>query len=201
MNAVETRIYEDEELLRQQTLEQADAGDMQAVDGAYRLYAKELHSIIARKFGYARADDITQETFAKVAEAIPSGKFRSRGPNSLRSWLFTIAVRKGIDAYNGRARRPEYPEDNLYDEAYPYTPLSTQNVEEEVIGNLTYEELLKSAIARVDNPEFMSAFMEIGVMGDSYKEYATDHNVSVGTAGSRLSRAKALLSDDGSAVE
>jgi RNA polymerase sigma factor (sigma-70 family) len=185
----------------QQTLEWADAQDVRAVEGAYRLHGEEIHRIMARKFGQDKADDIVQETFAKAAEAIPQGMFRSRGANSLRSWLITIAVRKGIDEYKRRARRPEYPNENLYDDTCAYAPASTQHVEDEVIGSLMFEELLRDTIEKVDNPEFMSAFLRIAVMGDSYKNYAADHGVSVGTAGSRLSRAKALLGDVDSAVE
>ena len=62
-------------------------------DGVYRFLVASL--------GRDEADDCFQETFISAMRAYP----RLRDASNLRSWLFTIAHRKAIDAHRARARR------------------------------------------------------------------------------------------------
>jgi RNA polymerase sigma factor (sigma-70 family) len=52
--------------------------------------------------GPGEADDSFQETFLAALRAYP----RLRNGENLRSWILTIATRKGIDAARSRTRRP-----------------------------------------------------------------------------------------------
>ena len=60
-----------------------------------------VHRFLVASAGPGAADDCFQETFISALRAYP----RLRDASNLRSWLFTIAHRKAIDAHRGRARR------------------------------------------------------------------------------------------------
>ncbi len=51
--------------------------------------------------GQGEAEDCFQETFISALRAYP----RLRSDSNLRAWVLTIAHRKALDAYRGRARR------------------------------------------------------------------------------------------------
>lgn len=60
-----------------------------------------VYRFLVASLGRAEADDCFQETFISALRAYP----RLRDARNLRSWLFTIAHRKAIDAHRARARR------------------------------------------------------------------------------------------------
>ena len=60
-----------------------------------------IHRFLVASAGPVAADDCFQETFIAALRAYP----RLRDASNLRSWLFTIAHRKAIDAHRARARR------------------------------------------------------------------------------------------------
>ena len=61
----------------------------------------DVHRFLVASLGREEADDCFQETFISALRAYP----RLRDASNLRSWLFTIAHRKAIDAHRARARR------------------------------------------------------------------------------------------------
>jgi len=74
----------------------------------------DVYRFLVASLGRQEADDCFQETFISALRAYP----RLRDASNLRSWLFTIAHRKAIDAHRARARRavpveevPERPGD------------------------------------------------------------------------------------------
>jgi RNA polymerase sigma factor (sigma-70 family) len=73
----------------------------------------DVYRFLVASLGRDDADDCFQETFISALRAYP----RLRDASNLRSWLFTIAHRKAIDAHRARARRaapveevPEQPD-------------------------------------------------------------------------------------------
>src|SRR5919112_1270220 len=62
----------------------------------------DVYRFLVASLGREEADDCFQETFISALRAYP----RLRDASNLRSWLFTIAHRKAIDAHRARARRP-----------------------------------------------------------------------------------------------
>src|SRR5215469_11368110 len=72
------------------------------------LYQTYYTSIYQRVLRIVRnphdAEDVTQETFLKALEALPSFD-PSRGSGSVVGWLFTIAVHTAIDATRRRQAR------------------------------------------------------------------------------------------------
>jgi RNA polymerase sigma factor (sigma-70 family) len=61
----------------------------------------DVYRFLVASLGREEADDCFQETFIAALRAYP----RLREASNLRSWLFTIAHRKAIDAHRARARR------------------------------------------------------------------------------------------------
>jgi RNA polymerase sigma factor (sigma-70 family) len=61
----------------------------------------DVYRFLVASLGRDEADDCFQETFISALRAYP----RIRDASNLRSWLFTIAHRKAIDAHRARGRR------------------------------------------------------------------------------------------------
>ncbi len=61
----------------------------------------DVYRFLVASLGRDEADDCFQETFISAMRAYP----RVRDASNLRSWLFTIAHRKAIDAHRARTRR------------------------------------------------------------------------------------------------
>src|SRR5688500_1819768 len=61
----------------------------------------DVYRFLVASLGREEADDCFQETFIAALRAYP----RLRNADNLRSWLFTIAHRKAIDAHRARSRR------------------------------------------------------------------------------------------------
>jgi RNA polymerase sigma factor (sigma-70 family) len=61
----------------------------------------DVYRFLVASLGREEADDCFQETFIAALRAYP----RLRNASNLRSWLFTIAHRKAIDAHRARRRR------------------------------------------------------------------------------------------------
>lgn len=82
-------------------------------------HAGDLHRFLVGLVGPVDADDALQETLLAALRAYP----RLRDGRHLRSWLFTIAYRKAVDAQRARTRRPdpvaEPPEVGVEDAAPP----------------------------------------------------------------------------------
>jgi len=64
-------------------------------------HGNDVYRFLVASLGREEADDSFQETFISALRAYP----RLRDASNLRSWLFTIAHRKAIDAHRARARR------------------------------------------------------------------------------------------------
>ena len=71
------------------------AGDLSPLDELHKRFASGLRSTMARivpEMPIAVIDDLTQDVFVEVCQAVENYEERNR----LRSWLFGIAVRKAL---------------------------------------------------------------------------------------------------------
>jgi RNA polymerase sigma factor (sigma-70 family) len=82
-------------------------------------YGRAVYGFLVAVVGSERAEDCWQETFCAALAAYPS----IRDPAAVRSWLFTIAQRKAVDAYRNSARDVPYAEvpERMTDGAYGTT--------------------------------------------------------------------------------
>jgi RNA polymerase sigma factor (sigma-70 family) len=67
------------------------------------LHGPSLLRFCAARAGPERAEDCFQETMLAALRSYPE----LRDPRAARSWLFSIAARKAIDAHRARARAPQ----------------------------------------------------------------------------------------------
>ncbi len=83
-------------------LERTRHGDHDAFDRLVRPLQPELHAHLYRMLGsWHDADDAMQETLVRAWRGLPGFDGRS----TLRTWLYSVATRVGIDAVRGRGRR------------------------------------------------------------------------------------------------
>lgn len=83
--------YSDNDLVKQY-----QRGEPSAFEVLVRRYQRPLFTFLLRLTGSReRAEDLFQETFIKVLEALP--KYREKG--KFGSWLFKIAYRLSVDAW------------------------------------------------------------------------------------------------------
>jgi RNA polymerase sigma-70 factor (ECF subfamily) len=126
------------------------------------------------------AEDLTQQTFLRAWEALPS----FRGDSSLSTWLHSIAYREYTHWL--RSRREFVPLDEIFDMP---DEQANQNLE---------AFLLRWAIYRLD-PEHREVFVLYYVQGFSVSEIAKIIGVPAGTVKSRLffarQKLRELLSD------
>lgn len=139
-------------------------------------------SLRAFAFSLARhpedADDLVQDTLVRAFRRLSSFE---EGTN-LHAWLFTILRNAFYSTYRKRGREVEDP-----DGAYA-ARLSCHGEQE---GHLQYEDFLR-AFAKL-NAEQREALTLVVASGLSFEEAAAVMGVAVGTAKSRVIRARARL--------
>lgn len=119
-----------------------------------------------------RADDLAQETYARVLRSLRS----FRGESPVRPWLFSIVRRVVADDIAARQRRRREPA--------PQTPLEAPDHQGDVALNALLGEL---------DPDRRMAFVLTQVLGYSYLEAAELCECPVGTIRSRVARAREHL--------
>lgn len=88
-------------------VEHARTGDPEAIGWLYDRYFDRIYKYSFLKVGdYTEAEDITEQVFVKMIEAI--GNFHWQG-SSFASWLFRIAHNQVIDHIRQHSRRPQVP--------------------------------------------------------------------------------------------
>jgi DNA-directed RNA polymerase specialized sigma24 family protein len=80
-------------------------------------HGRDVHRFLVASVGRLDADDCYQETWLAALRAYP----RLRDASNLRSWIFTVAHRKAIDASRARGRRA-VPVAELPEAAAPESP-------------------------------------------------------------------------------
>lgn len=106
----------------------------------------------AAQVGPDRAEDCFQETLLSALRAYD----QLRDPGAVRSWLYSIASRKAVDAHRARARRPEslaevddlagadgvaLPDDALWQHVQRLPPKQRQAVSLRYVADLTHREI------------------------------------------------------------
>ncbi|HJL18826.1 MAG TPA: sigma-70 family RNA polymerase sigma factor [Sandaracinaceae bacterium LLY-WYZ-13_1] len=162
-------------------MERARRGEPEAQRALVERYQRPVFALLHRYRGpSAEVEDLAQETFLRVFRELPS--FRPRGRARLSTWILTIATRLAIDAQRRADVRSRHEPDP------PAAVVSPERLVER-----------KSAAAAVaaavsDLPEPFRAALVLRVYHDrSYREIADAMECDVGTAKSRVSRARRRL--------
>jgi RNA polymerase sigma factor (sigma-70 family) len=123
-------------------------------------YGADVWRFAAAQAGPVHADDIFQETMLAALAGYPA----LRDPAAVKSWLFTIAARKAVDAARGRAgqvARPpadietaaeaaEPPDDELWARVRALPPKQREAVALRTILDLPYAEIAATMATSVE---------------------------------------------------
>jgi RNA polymerase sigma-70 factor, ECF subfamily len=145
-------------------------------------YQHRLFSICVRVLGSpADAEDAVQETLVRLARNAAS----FRGESQLSTWLYRVARNVCTDHVRYAARRPATPVEDV-------DALPEAGVADDLVAAHDTARTIEGALAQLDQRS-RTLLLLVGVDGLSYAEAAEVVGVAVGTAKSRVSRARAQL--------
>jgi RNA polymerase sigma-70 factor (ECF subfamily) len=165
------------------TLRRAQGGDHAALEAFVRRYAPVLHALLRRSGLGADTEDRLQELLSRLLEALP--RFRSEGPATLTTWVFTIAQRWLIDV--SRKRKLHLAPLEAGRAVIDPGPRADQLLERQQLGRRV--ELALETLPLDQRRVFVLA----QVHQRPLQEIADTEGVPVGTVKSRLHRARAAL--------
>jgi len=179
----------------QQVVVWAQDGDEAAFRELIRRYQRPIFSIIYRMVGDRElAEDLAQETFIKVLNAIDS----YRPEHKFSSWIFKIANNAAIDHLRRRELETlslDGAPDAITAERQGATALQVRDRAESPLDEMEARELgsqIERAIARL-RPEYRSCIVLRHVEGRAYEEIAEILGLPLGTVKTYIHRARAEL--------
>ena len=155
-------------------------GDRLALAAAVRAGQGDVWRLCAHLVDRTDADDLTQETFARVVRALPAYRAEASG----RTWLLAIARRTCADAVRKRQRQRRLARrlEATHATDAPLSRPAEQQTEAEV-----------STLLASLSDDRREAFVLTQLLGLSYDEAAAACGVPVGTIRSRVARARTDL--------
>ncbi|MDU0478564.1 RNA polymerase sigma factor [Staphylococcus chromogenes] len=166
----------DEEVTRLALL--AGKGDRAALTEFIQATQDDVWRLLAHLGGRDIADDLTQETYLRVMNALPRFSARS----SARTWLLSLARRVWVDNIRHDMARPRK------------AATEVETATEGLSGSSSWAELVDARML-LDGlaPERREALILTQVLGYTYEEAAKIADVRIGTIRSRVARARADL--------
>ena len=162
------------------TLQRAALGDTAARAALVRTYGPLVWSI-CRRMG-REPEDAYQEIWEKVLKAV--GRFDPSRPESLKSWIATIAHRHMVDRHRRRKTRGVVVE-------LREIPAVDPRIDERLARRQQVSRL-EAALARLPEGQRRVVVMH-HLHGESLEAIAQVETVAVGTVKSRLHRGRARL--------
>jgi RNA polymerase sigma-70 factor, ECF subfamily len=155
-------------------LRAAMAGDLDAFERLVRGYQAHIWRFLRHLLGDAAlAEDVTQETFLRLYQRLPSFAGRS----AFSTWVFRVARNAGLDALRAARRR-----ERLLEALPPPVPAPSPHARVEA----------KAAVASL-SPKLREALLLVEVFGFTYREAAEVLAVPEGTVKSRVFQARVRL--------
>lgn len=155
----------------------AGQGDRPALGEFIRLTQGDVWRFIAHLAGTEAADDLTQDTYLRAMDSLPS--FEGRSP--ARAWLLTIARRVVADKVRRDIARPQTP----------YSPEWLTSHAEPGVDSLVLVEA--AAVFQTLGEDRREAFVLTQLLGFTYEQAAEVCGVRIGTIRSRVARARQEL--------
>lgn len=152
--------------------EAARDGDPVAVTALIHATQDDVRRLCRYLVDQASADDLSQETYVRVLQALPS--YQARSP--FRPWLMSIARRTCADELRRRTRRRGLL-------------VRLRGGLSETVPDGSTDVTATDLLSRLD-PDRRAAFVLTQVLGFSYAEAAQACQVPVGTIRSRVARAR-----------
>jgi RNA polymerase sigma-70 factor (ECF subfamily) len=154
-------------------------GDQEAMRQLYELSHASIYRLMVRMVGPQDAADLTQQVYLQIYRNI--GQFAGR--SRFKTWLYRLAVNEALQFRRKDRKVQRYALDReLMDKSPGHRRLTEQ------------KDLLEQGLARLE-PQLRSIFLLREVEGLSYNEIAEALNISEGTVGSRLNRARRKLKE------
>jgi RNA polymerase sigma-70 factor (ECF subfamily) len=169
-----------------QLIRRLRAGDQRAFDLLVEHYRQSVFNIMYHTLGrIGNADDLAQDIFIKVYNALPSYREQS----TFSTWLYRITVNVCIDEVRRQKRRKSFGPDRL-DGIQPDEPAGKGIPDQ--IEQQEMTELIHDAIAALPEP-----YRTVVILRDinelSYEEIAKILKCRIGTVKSRLFYARMTL--------
>lgn len=162
-------------------LGQAQEGEEEACRALYRHYSPRVFAFLVRMTAAnrtAEAEDLMQETFARVFRALP--RFKPDERASLSTWILTIAYRLTLNAI--RRRKFKFVQISEAELAAP-------GCADEELHQKLIEQVLVNTVLQLP-PDFRAVFLLSDYHDLTYDQIASVVGTRVGTVKSRLFRAR-----------
>lgn len=155
-------------------------------------YERRIYGICHRYFGQrADAEDATQEAFLRVARRAET----FTGDSLLSTWIYRVTINTCHDLARKRARRPQTPVADVVataDAHAQHDALGWDPGDPAISAESTSE--VQRALLELDEVS-RALLILVALEGASYTEAAAALDVPVGTAKSRVHRARARLAE------
>ena len=159
-------------------LRRAQRGDERAFDAILRAYETPIFNYVYRIVGdRALAEDLTQEVFVRVFQALPRFSLRCK----FTTWLFQVTKNRVLDELRARERRPQSV---LTIEDAPRLEVVDPPVE-----RLETIEAVWRAVREL-NPDLKMALLLRDVAGLPYNEIADSLEITLATVKWRIFKAR-----------
>ena len=159
-------------------LRKAQRGDERAFAVIVRSYELPIYNYVLRTVGdRSLAEDLTQDIFLRVFQALPGFSLRCR----FTTWLFQVAKNRVLDELRARERKP-YPAVPIED-APPIDVLDAPPERVEAI------DAVWRAVGLL-NPDLKMALLLRDVVGLSYNEIADSLEITLATVKWRIYKAR-----------
>jgi RNA polymerase sigma-70 factor, ECF subfamily len=159
-------------------LRKAQRGDERAFTIIVRAYETPVFNYVLRMVGdRALAEDLTQEIFMRVHQALASFSLRAR----FTTWLFQVAKNRVLDELRARERRPQGV---MSIEEAPHLDVVDAPPE-----RLETIDALWRAVAAL-NPDLKMALLLRDVVGLPYSEIADSLEITLATVKWRIYKAR-----------
>ncbi len=173
-------------------IERCKARDAAAYNELYSLYERKMYNFALRMSGNPDdAEDIVQETFIRVFNAIPN----FRGEANFSTWVFRIANNVFLDM---RKKAKAHPQTSLQDSVELEESEVTRQIEDpgpqpqDIAQQAELNKIMQEAINSL--PDYQKTMVILyHTQSKSYEEIADIMNLPIGTVKSRLNRARIAL--------
>ena len=161
-------------------------GDENALSILISRHQKELFSFIFYKLmDEELANDVFQDTFMKIIVSLKEGRYNDDGKFIL--WAKRIAHNLIIDHYRLKSKHIKVSETTYENEEFSIFDLlkeTEENIEERLITNQIYEDLMKMLVFLPENQQEVIKLRFFD--GLSFKEIADQTNTSINTTLGRV---------------
>ncbi|MDE0636946.1 MAG: sigma-70 family RNA polymerase sigma factor [Candidatus Poribacteria bacterium] len=164
-------------------------GEKEAFSILVQKYQKRIHALAWRKIGdYHIAEEITQDTFLKVYEKLPTLK----NPKQFDGWIYVIANRLCINWFQRNKTPVQSIEDTPVEEIEKSFYTHYESEQRKVEATAHYRAIIKKLLAKL--PESERTVLTLFYLGEmTAQEISKFLGVSVNTIKSRIRRARNRL--------